>query len=99
MSDMTEQAKKLSVNHPYVGVVIGNDSVSFYLITERLIIFSTRSFIKALKGLMAAYYVFNIAYPKPLYSPLSFIQHFLFNIKNTTLPPAVIRFISCIDKL
>lgn len=62
MSDMTEQVYGIAVNHPYIGIAIGNERISFALVTERLIVFSTNSFMKVLKGLMAAYYVFNIEY-------------------------------------
>lgn len=96
---MSEQVCGVSVNHPYIGVALGNDSISFVLVTERLVVFSSSSFMKVLKGLIAAYYVFNIVYPKTLHPPLSFIEHFLFNIKTGALPPTVVRFISCIDKL
>ena len=96
---MTEQAYGVAVNYPYIGVAVGTETISFALVTERLVVFTTNSFIKVLKGLMAAYYIFNIEYPKVIQYPLCFIQHFLFNIKNDTLPQTIIRFISCIDKL
>lgn len=96
---MTEQVRGVIFNHPYIGVAIGNETVTFVLVTERLVVFSTNSFMKVLKGLLAAYYIFNIEYPRVLQYPLCFIQHFIFNVKSDTLPPTVIRFISCIDKL
>ena len=60
---------------------------------------SCTSFLKALKGLMAVYYSFNIQYPQSLSLPFLFIQHFLFNIKEDSLPPGIVRFISFVDKL
>ena len=86
-------------NHPYIGVVAGDDSLSFSVVTERLLILSTGSFFKAFQALMASFYAFNIEYPKALSTPLIFIQHFIFSIKEESLPPAIVRFISSVDKL
>lgn len=98
-SDVSVQARQVPMNHPYIGVVAGDSTLSFFVITERLVLFSTGSFLKALKGLMAAYYVFNIEYPKGLNMPLLFIQHFVLCIKEEILPQALIRFITSLDKL
>ena len=48
---------------------------------------------------MACYYVFDIQYPQPLNIPLTFIQHFVYSIKEDVIPQALVRFISCLDKL
>ena len=96
---MSEQAKKLSNNFPYIGLVAGDNTLSFFVIAERVVLLSSSSFLKVLRGLMAAYYSFNIQYPQTLSQPLIFFQHFLFSVKEDTLPPAIIRFISCVDKL
>ena len=89
----------MSNNFPYIGLVAGDSSLSFYIIAERLVLLSSTSFLKVLKGLMAVYCSFNIQYPQSLSLPLLFIQHFLFNIKEDSLPPAIVRFISSVDKL
>ena len=87
------------MNHPYVGVVASDDSLSFFVVTERLLVLTTNSFFKALRGMMACFYVFNIEYPKGLHMPLIFLQHFVFCIKEESLPQALIRFIGLIDRL
>ena len=44
----------------------------------------------ALVDVMAAYFVFNIAFPKSLYTLLVFIQHYIFNIKDDQPEPNAI---------
>ena len=44
-------------------------------------------------------YVFDIRYPQPLNIPLTFIQHFVYSIKEDVIPQALVRFISYLDKL
>ena len=99
MENIADQVPDVDINHPYIGTIIANESISFTLVTERLIVFTSNSFYRVLRGLMAAYYVFNIEYPKNLYHLMCFIQHFLFGIKIDTVPPAIVKFISCFDKL
>ena len=98
-SNVGEEAKKIPVNHPYIGVVAGDDTLSFFVVAERQLVLSTNSFFRALRGIMASYYIFNIEYPKELHMTLIFIQHFIFCIKEVNLPQAVIRSISSLDKL
>ena len=86
-------------NHPHIGVVAGDDSLSFSVVIERLLILSTGSFFKASQALMASFYAFNIEYPKALSTPLIFIQHFIFSIEEESLPPTIVHFISSVDKL
>ena len=62
-------------------------------------VLTTSSFFKAMGGMMACYYVFDIQYPQPLNIPLTFIQHFVYSIKEDVIPQALVRFISCLDKL
>ena len=98
-TDIGEDAKGVNINHPYIGVLKNNSVLSFAVIVERLVLLATKSFFKALKGLMAAYYVFNIEYPKSICQPFLFMQHFFFSILEKSLPPACVRLISSVDNL
>jgi len=88
----------MKINYPYIGVATRKDSFSFFVVTERLVTLTTNSSFKAMTGMIACYYVFNIQYPQPLNIPLTFVQHFVYCIKEV-VPSALVRFISCIDKL
>ena len=70
---------------------------SFHVVTERIVLLSTTSFLKAAKGLVASYYVFNIQYPPQLLYPLTFLQHFLFDVKEDKLPPITVCIIITIE--
>ena len=98
-SNVAEQAKKVAVNHPYIGIIACTDSLSFSVVTETLLVLTTGSFFKAFQGMMACFYVFNIEYPKALSIPITFILHFISSIKEENLPPTVVRIISSVDKL
>lgn len=98
-TDIGEDAKGVNINYPYIGVLKNDSVLSFAVIAERLVLLATKSFFKALKGLMAAFYVFNIEYPKFIRLPLLFIQHFFFSIVEKSLPPACVRLISSLDNL
>ena len=60
---------------------------------------TSNSLFKALRGMMACFYVFNIQHTKALNMPLVFIQHFVFGIKEEYLPTTVTKFISSVDRL
>ena len=49
---------------------------------EGIIFNESKSFKDSLIDLMAAYHVFNIAYPKPLAPSLIFFQHYVFGLKD-----------------
>ncbi len=54
---------------------------------------------KAIKSLMAIFYVFNIAYPTKVTSTLSFIQKILLNVQDSTKKDKkVVKFLSTITK-
>ena len=68
------------------------------MISEKKIFCESLSFIDSLKDIYAVYYVFDIAYPKPLRPLLLFLQRVVFEIKDKTpLPPAVVRLLSMLD--
>ena len=96
-ADVEKEAEKMKLNHPYIGVVAKDESLSF-VVTERLIMLATSSFFKAMVGMMACYYVFDIQYPQLLNIPLTFVQHFVYCIKDV-IPHALVPFISCLNKL
>ena len=57
------------------------DSV-YSVVVDNQRLCSTKDFIHAVKLLMATYYIFNIAYPKPSEGTLTFIQKGLINLQD-----------------
>ena len=50
--------------------------------------------------LIAAYFTFNMEYPKPLQSVLVFVQHFLLGIKDEqTVAHSATRLLSSLEKI
>lgn len=62
----------------------------FLVVEKRLLVSSFPDFRTAILALIAAYFAFDMAYPKPLYSTLLFIQHYMLNIRDDqTVPNAI----------
>ena len=98
-SNLAEEAKKVPLNHPYIGVVASDDSFSFIVVTDWLLVLTTNSFFKALRDTMACFYVFNIDFLKVCTNPLYLFNIFVFSIKEENILQALIRFISSMNRL
>ena len=97
--NLDETAMTVTDNHPYLGVVVGDASIEAYLVVERHVLDKVDA-SSCLVGLIAAYFAFNMTYPKSLYAVLIFIQHFLLNIRDKqTVPVSVTKLMSSLDKL
>ena len=84
----------------YIAVLKTDDQVQFYISVEKQIIGFSKSVFSALTNLISAYYVFNIAYPKPINALLIFVQHFVLLLKDKQhVPASVTQLISVLDKL
>jgi len=67
-------------NHPYIAVVVGN-TLQCFVTAKRFVLCEAKSFSDAIYDLIAAYYAFNIAYPKPIDPILTYIQKLVLNVK------------------
>lgn len=57
-------------------------------------------FSTSLLYLVAAYYIYDIAYPKPLYSLLIMMQHHIFSISDTQKDtPSVIEIVTSLNNM
>ena len=69
-------------------MVTTSDAASqFFIVVEKEILVESCDMKTALLDLVATYFAFNIAYPKPLYPPLVFVQHYIFNICDVQVEP------------
>lgn len=65
----------------------GTTNCQYMIACESFVLTESKSFKDSLIDLISAYYVFDIAYPKPLASCLIFFQHFVFDLKDSQLVP------------
>ena len=89
---MEEEAKKLKKNYPFLMVLESAEAINFVVTVEREAFVETETFNSALLYLFAAYYVFNIAYPKGCYSVFIFLQKYVLAVGSEdrqTVPKSV----------
>ena len=60
------------------------DSTFFYILADNVKICSTNNMLKALKLLVATFFVFNIAYPKRVHAALIFFQKIFLNLHDSS---------------
>ena len=92
--------KKVPQNFPYITVLVGDSSIQFFVVVERLVLDDCKELIDAVTALIGAYFTFNIEYPRPLYPVCIFLQQFVLRLKDRqTIPPIVTRMLSSLDAL
>lgn len=99
---MEEEAKKLKKNYPYLMVLESAKAINFLVIIEREIFVETETFNSALLYLFAAYYVFNIAYPKFCYPVFIFLQKYVLAIGSEdrqTVPKSVCEIVTVMHRV
>ena len=97
--NLDDAVMSLTDNHPYIAMVIGGSSAQLFLVAERCVLEAIEE-STVFVGSIAAYYAFNMAYPKPILSVLLFIQHYLLVVKDKQPAPiALTKFLSSLDKI
>lgn len=80
--------------------IAGEEQFQIFVCAEKSVILESRSVKDVLIDLIAAYFVFDISYPKHLDSVFIFIQHFVFNLKDQQpLPNAAVKLVGNLEKL
>ena len=64
-------------------------------VVEKEVLLESESMTQVLQDLMANYFVFSIAYLRPINSLFLFLQHHLFNIKDNQAIPNVVKIVQC----
>ena len=91
---------KIACSAPYIGFVPADSSFNFVIIVEKQILTKIKSFFCAIQCLISAYFTFDIQYPNYFKSTLLMLQHFVLGIQDgQSMPPAVTRLMSSMDKL
>jgi hypothetical protein len=59
----------------------------YHLIVDGLFMYSCDTLADALIDLLCFYFIFNIEYPKTMYSLFIFLQHFVLGLKDSSRVP------------
>ncbi len=98
-TDLDDVVQSVGQNFPYLALVSENGRAQLYVVAERIVLHKCPSVLRGLLSLVAVYFTLNIEYPKALYAPLLFLQHFVFNIKDQQpIPGVVVRLLSSLDQ-
>ena len=98
--NMEEEIRKINCSHPYVIMLQGNELEQYVIVCEHIEFVNTTSVTSCIFCLLALYYIFDIAYPPPLYSVFIFLQHFVFGLLDKqTVPDVVTRIVSVLQRL
>ena len=85
---------------PCILVVHSNENRQYLIVAEKRVYLEASSLQKALEALFCMYYVYDMAYPKPLHSVFIFIQHFILKlVDNQRVPASVLSVQSAVTKL
>lgn len=80
--------------------IAGEEQFQIFVCAEQSVILESRSVKDVLIDLIAAYFIFDVSYPKYLDSVLIFIQHFVFDLKDQqSLPNAAVKLVGNLEKL
>ena len=98
--DLDAEVSKVPHNHPYLVAMVAANAVRFYHIAERIVLCEARSFTQGLMTLIATYYTFDMAYPKPLNPILTFVERVVMKVSaSAQVPNSVTKLVSSLDKI
>lgn len=91
-SDLHEYLGRITVNTPYIAVVYLNSKIEFYIVAERIVISKVSNLYKAIYGLIATFFIYDMSYPTPMRHVLLFIQHIILKlVDKEKLTPIVLK--------
>ena len=78
----------------------GDETAQFYVCCEQGVLLEAKTVKDAIIDLIAAYYVFDITYPKGVDGILLFFQHFVFGLRDKQVVPLpALKLISNLNKV
>ncbi len=78
----------------------GTENTQYFVACEQAILCEAKSIQDAVIDLIAAYYVFDIAYPSGISGILLFFQHNVLGMKDSQpLPSCTLRLVNSLSKL
>ena len=80
--DFIEEVKTKPLNFPYLAILGENEGMRLYLVAEQVVLTWVLLLFKWTTIPYCSLLVFNTEYPKPMYAPFIFLQHFVFKIRD-----------------
>ena len=85
---------------PFLVVCRTADEVSYHVLVEEESTCEVSTFNNALIHLIGSYFVYDISYPKPLYSLLVMIQHYIFGLEDSQKDsPSVVEVVTSLKNM
>ena len=88
---------------PYIlqtRIVVADENSQLFVCCEQAIYVESSSVKDVIIALISTYFVYDIAYPKPLNAIFLFLQPYVFKlIDNQPLPPATLKLVGNLKKL
>ncbi len=98
--DLSSFAKSVQLKAPYIVVCYSSEETTFHIIVEEEQIYEFSIFQTALLHLIGTYFVFDIAYPKPLYALLIMVQHYILSLHDAQRdPPSVFEMVTLLKRM
>lgn len=99
-SNLDEEVQSIENINPYIVVLCGEGSIEVYLVAELEILQQLSSSSNLFLQLIAAYFAFDMVYPKVLFAVLIFLQHFVLDLKDKqVIPVSVTKLVSSLDRI
>lgn len=99
---MEREISDIRQSSPYLVItgLLNAENCQFFVCSEQEIVLESKSVQDAIIDLIATYFVFDIAYPKPLNSILILFQHYVFELKDDQpVPAATAKLIKSLRKV
>lgn len=80
--------------------IAGTEKAQFFVACEKEVLLESKNLQDVIIYFYAAYYTFDISYPKGALGLFLFFQHYIFNMKDAqSLPACAFRLASCLCKI
>ena len=99
---MEKETSEIQQAAPYLLTtgLLEAENCQFFVCSEQDILLESKSVQDAIIDLIATYYVFDIAYPKPLNVVLLFFQHHVFQIMDDQpIPGMTLKVVENLQKI
>ena len=98
--NIADKIKGINCSQPYLLVLEGDEHFNYMLICENEVFLRIRDLTDGLFYIIAMYYIFDMAYPKPLHPVYMFLQHHVFSLLDKAhVPDIVIRTVSVLKNI
>lgn len=91
--NLSNEVQKLPAAPVIVVLTSLADSKQYFVVAEKEVLLESVDMRTAMVDLIATYFTFDIAYPKPLYSLLLFIQHHIFSVVDSQPQPNIMSIV------